>query len=161
MSTHENIRLETPGGEVVAYLAPNVESTPAVENDVSVNGVPGPDPPFVVDLQRWTAEIQLQGFFEHSDALPRSHADALRNLFGTDDVTAEEQLWRVWEYGFRVGGPFELYWRGTEFTAVDEDDVDIENGVLPAVWIRQFRPPTEGGLGRASYLLQLAVGVEG
>ena len=161
MSSHTDVYLTTPGGEVVAYLAPNVEATPVVENDLSVNGVPGPDSPFVIDLQNWTAEIQLQGFFEHTQALPSGHAAALRNLFGMDEVTPEEQLWRVWEYGVVEGGPFHLFWRDTEFTATDEDDVDIENGIMPTVWLQQFRPPTEGGLGRASYLLQLAVGVDG
>lgn len=156
---YENVRLETPAGEIVAYLAPNVETTPTLDNDLFTQPVRG-SAQISRDLGLISQEITAQGTFEHTDNLPSSHSVALFDVFGTAPVTAIDQIQRVWNHAANpsLGGPFHFYWRGIEFTATDDDDVDYANGVFPAVQISQFRPPFQGGFSRGEYTLQLSIG---
>lgn len=161
MSDHEQIRLETIDGDVVAYLAPNAETTPVLDNDL-FNQAPGRgDPQIVRDIQKITFEISAQGTFMDSDELPDAHRSDLETVFGKTPVTAMDQINRVVHYVHdpSEGGPFRFYWRGNEFTATDADGVDYEDGVYPVVNVDQFRPPTQGGFSRGEYTLKMIVGV--
>lgn len=161
MSDHEQIRLETTGGTVVAYLAPNAETTPVLDNDLFAQSPGRGDPAIVRDIQKYTFEIDVQGTFMDSGELPKAHADDLENLFGKSPVSAMDQINRVVHYAHdpAEGGPFQFYWRGNNFTATTASAVDYQAGTYPVVNIDQFRPPTQGGFSRGEYTLKLVVGL--
>lgn len=161
MSDHEQIRLETTGGTVVAYLAPNAETTPIMDNDLFSQAPGRGDPAIVRDIQKITFEITAQGQFMDSTELPDAHATDLENLFGKSPVTAMDQIFRVMHYMHdpSEGGPFRFYWRDASFTATSAGAVDYQAGTFPVVNIGQFRPPTEGGFSRGQYQLKLIVGL--
>lgn len=161
MSDHTEIRLETAGGTVVAYLAPNAETTPVLDNDLFSAQPARGDPSIVRDVQKISFEITAQGTFESSENLPDAHATDLENLFGTSPVSALDQINRVVHYVHdpSEGGPFNFYWRGNSFTATTSAGVDFQNGVYPVVNVSQFRPPTAGGFSRGEYTLQMTVGI--
>jgi len=161
MSDHTEIRLETLDGTPVAYLAPNAETTPVLDNAL-FERPPGHGAPAIVrDQQQITFELTAQGQFMHSEELPEDHRTALEDLFESVPVTAMDQINRVVHYAQAPGqgGPFQFYWRGNEFTETVPGDIDYEKGVYPAVNIDQFRPPTRGGFSRGEYTLKLKVGV--
>lgn len=161
MAPHEETRLETTGGTVIAYLAPNAETTPTLNNDLLAEPRARGRPAIVRDNQQITFEITAQGTFIDSDELPDAHRTDLENLFGYAPVTAMDQINRVVHFAHDTneGGPMHFYWRGNSFNAPSESDVDYQNGVYPPVAIDQFRPPTAGGFSRGEYMLKLAVGV--
>lgn len=163
MSNHTDIRLETTGGTVVAYLAPNFEVTPVVDNDLKGGPKGRGDPQIVRDFQFITHEVTAQGVFESSANLPDAHATDLENLFGTSPVTARDQVNRVVHYmtDANEGGPFYFYDEGDQYTAETEGAVDPQNGVYPAVAIEQFRPPAaQPGVARHEYTIKMQVGLE-
>lgn len=105
--TYNDVRLEKDGA-VVMYLAPTSQITPVLKNESD------PRPrlkrfPVAIDLRRYWHEVDVQGTFEHSDNLPEDHRAALQDLFGREQVTAEMQLRRIFQYVFTYGGAFELY----------------------------------------------------
>jgi hypothetical protein len=162
MSDHTEVRLETLDGTPIAYLAPNAETTPVLDNELFSASPGRGDPAIVRDIQKLTFELTAQGQFMHSEELPDPHRTALEDLFESVPVTAMDQINRVVHYVHDPweGGPFQFFWRGNEFTATSPGDVDYQDGVYPVVNVDQFRPPTRGGFARGEYTLKLAVGVE-
>jgi hypothetical protein len=159
MSDHTNIRLETTGGTVVAYLAPNFKIEPVAKNDLFSQARPRGKPSISRDQQVITHQVVAQGVFEHSENLPPAHASDLETLFGHAPVTAREQVNRLFDYMIQEGGPFHLYDVADEYR-YSEGSIDYEAGKFPPVNIDEFRPPSEGGFERFNYMIKMIVGVE-
>lgn len=159
MSDHRNVRLETTDGTVVAYFAPNFEVKPRFSNDLHEAERTGEDPTIVRDGQRYSHELSVQGVFEDSPNLPQAHADDVEALVGSSSATAREQVNRLVYYATQVGGPFHLYEGDDRYTATDPTDVDLQNGVYPAVQIAEVAPPSQAGLPRFEYAVDFVVGV--
>ena len=170
MAPHEEIRLELPEGDpgenVIAYFAPNAETNRSFDNDLTVEGLPGEDsPPLVLDFAQWTAEITLQGEFETTQvgALPQAHVDDLESadMFDKSPVSAHDQFNRlVGMTAFGQQGPYHLYHEGDEYTATTSAQVDVENGIYPAVSIQQIQPALASGETREGYTVRFSIGVE-
>jgi len=158
VSDHTNIRLETTGGTVIAYFAPNFTVRPVLDNDLKGGRRPREQPPVTKDLQLIKPEISIQGAFEHSDELPEPHRNDLQTLFGSSTVTARDQINRIRDF-MNQGGPFVLYDGPDEYSATSSSGVDRANGVFPVVNIDQFRPPSQAGHSRAQYTVKMRVGV--
>lgn len=159
MSDHTNVRLETPGGGVVAYFAPNFEVKPTFANDLHEAERSGDDPPVVRDSRRYSHDLSVQGVFEDAANLPAAHAADVEAMVGTSPATARDQVNRLVYYATQVGGPFHLYEGDDEYTATDPADVDLQNGVFPAVQIAEITPPSQAGLPRFEYAVDFVVGV--
>ena len=160
MSDHTEIRLETPGGTVIAYFAPNFEVRPTLDNELKGNPLPRGETEIVRDLRLIQHEVTVQGVFEDSRNLPDVHASELESVFGTAPVTPRMQVNRIEHYMYEVGGPFYFYEGADEYTVEDDANVDWQNGIKPVVNISQFRPPSDGGQSRFEYMVQLKPGVE-
>lgn len=160
MANHTEIRLETTGGTVIAYFAPNFRVEPVLKNDLFAEPMPGGDSSVVQDVGTIRHEVTVQGVFEHSDNLPSGHVSALETVFGhSAPITAREQVNRIKHYMFE-GGPFNFYDDTDSYTATSNAGVDRANGTYPTVALDEFRPPSEGGFGRFEYVAKLVVGVE-
>ena len=161
---HEQIRLETLSGETIAYFAPNAEVTRSFDDDLNVSGLPDPaSPPLVLDFSTWTIELTLQGHFETTSTggLPEAHVADLETLFEKSPVTAQDQFNRLIDMVvFGESGPYALYNEGDEYTATVAEDVDVSNGVYPAVSIEQIQPGLNSGETRESYTVKFRPGVE-
>lgn len=161
MSTHLHTRLETTGGTVIAYLAPQFEVHPSDQNDVQSVARPSEEPPRIRGKQLWTSELTVQGAFEHTDNLPQPHASALRTLFGQSNVSARDQINRLRDqvvYG--AGGPYHFYHGADEYVNEIASGVDASVGQYPVVEVEELRHPQEAGLDRSSYMVRLTVGVD-
>lgn len=160
MSDHTSIRLETTGGTVVAYFAPNFRVEPVFKNNLFAEEMPGEDSGIVQDVGTIRHEVTIQGVFESTDNLPSVHTSDLQSLFSTSgEVTAREQVNRIKDYMFQ-GGPFNFYDGTDSYTATSNGGVDRANGTFPVVNIDEFRPPSEGGFAKFEYVIKLVVGVE-
>ena len=161
---HEQIRLETLSGETIAYFAPNAEVTRSFDDDLNVSGLPDPaSPPLVLDFSTWTIEVTVQGHFETTatGGLPEAHVNDLETEFGKSPVTAQDQFNRLIDMVvFGESGPYALYNEGDEYTATVAEDVDVANGVYPAVSIEQIQPGLNSGETRESYTVKFRPGVE-
>ena len=161
---HEQIRLETLSGETIAYFAPNAEVTRSFDDDLNVSGIPDPEsPPLVLDFSTWTIEVTVQGHFETTatGGLPQAHVNDLETEFGKSPVTAQDQFNRLIDMVvFGEAGPYALYNEGDEYTATTAADVDVANGVYPAVSIEQIQPGLNSGETRESYTIKFRPGVE-
>ena len=161
---HEQIRLETLSGETIAYFAPNAEVTRSFDDDLNVSGLPDPSsPPLVLDFSTWTIEVTVQGHFETTatGGLPQAHVDDLETEFGKSPVTAQDQFNRLIDMVvFGEAGPYALYNEGDEYTATTAAEVDVANGVYPAVSIEQIQPGLNSGETRESYTIKFRPGVE-
>lgn len=159
MSNHTDIRLETTGGTVVAYLAPNFKIEPVAKNNLFSQARPRGKPAITRDNKMVQHQIVAQGVFEHSENLPAAHKNDLETLFGTAPVTARDQVNRVFDYMIQEGGPFHLYDVTDEYK-YGTGNVDYSSGKYPPVQIEEFRPPSEGGFERFNYMIKFEVGVE-
>ena len=161
---HEQIRLETLSGETIAYFAPNAEVTRSFDDDLNVSGLPDPSsPPLVLDFSTWTIEVTVQGHFETTatGGLPEAHVNDLETLFGKSPVTAQDQFNRLIDMVvFGESGPYALYNEGDEYTATVAEDVNVAEGVYPAVSIEQIQPGLNSGETRESYTVKFRPGVE-
>jgi len=165
VAPHEQIRLETLSGDTIAYFAPNAEVTRSFDDDLNVSGLPDPEsPPLVLDFSTWTIEVTVQGHFETTatGGLPQAHVDDLESLFGGQSpVTAQDQFNRLIDMVvFGQPGPYALYNEGDEYTATTAGDVDVANGVYPAVSVEQIQPGLNSGETRESYTVKFRPGVE-
>lgn len=160
MSAFDEIRLEKDG-TVVMYLAPNASVRPVASNDLQVKRRPRGRPAIARDVARWKDEIVLRGNFEDSDQLPEDHEAALVALDSdwSAPVSARQQVNRIDHFVHEVGGPFELYEGGNQYTATDPSEVDRRAGVFPTVQISEFRPPSDAGGSRYEYTLKCVQGV--
>jgi len=162
MAPHEDVRLETPGGDVVAYLAPNFEINPTLKNNLYSESVTE-GKTVARDNQIIQHEIVAQGVFEHSENLPPAHATDLESadMFDSSPVTPRMQVNRVEHYMKYVGGPFHFYDGDDHYIAASESAVDVEASpaIKPNVQISEFRPPKQSGRPRFEYMLKLIVGV--
>jgi len=159
MSDHTEIRLETTGGTVIAYFAPNFEVRPTLDNDLKGNPLPRGETEIVRDLRLIQHEVTVQGIFEDSRNLPEAHKNDLESLFGTAPVTPRMQVNRIEDFMYNEGGPFNFYEGNDSYTKTDDANIDWANGEKPVVNISQFRPPSDGGLSRFEYMVQLKPGV--
>jgi hypothetical protein len=159
MSEHTNFRLETPGGDVVAYFAPNFEVQPAFKNDLFEAERTQNEPTVVRDNQLFSHKLSVQGVFEDTDNLPPDHASDVEAMIGSSPATARDQVNRLVHYATQVGGPFHLYEGGDEYTATSAEAMDVESGVYPVVQIESVKPPSQGGLSRFEYAVEFVVGV--
>ena len=164
---HERIRLETldtPEGEgVLAYFAPNAETTRSFDNDLFAAALPDNDTsPLVLDHGQWTAEITLQGFFETTEGLPPAHAADVEALVGESPASAKDQLnYLISNTVFSGdGGPYALYDEGDRYIAKENPEVNVEESVYPAVSIEQIQPGLNSGETRESYTIKFRPGVE-
>lgn len=162
MSDHTHTRLETPGGTVVMYLAPNAEYRPVYQNELHTATRPRGKPPISRDVGMWGAEFTLQGELVDSDDLPQAHETDLAALDSgwSAPVSAVQQKNRLAYYLIDVGGPFYLYDGSDEYTAESESAVDRAAGVYPTVQVDEFRPGRDAGKGRVMYTLKCKTGVE-
>ena len=164
VEAHEQIRLETLSGETIAYFAPNAEVTRSFDDDLNVSGLPDPaSPPLVLDFSTWTIEVTVQGHFETTatGGLPEAHVNDLETLFGKSPVTAQDQFNRLIDMVvFGESGPYALYNEGDEYTATVAEDVNVAEGVYPAVSIEQIQPGLNSGETRESYTVKFRPGVE-
>lgn len=161
--SHESIRLEATDGTVIAYLAPTFEVTPQDTNDVFGAGRGGDRKPIVRDNGLWTSEIVAQGHFPHSEETRAAHRQALQDLFGQNTVTPLDQVNRLRAMTvYSQPGAVHLYHRGNEYTATSEADLDVANGVYPAVTISELRNPEDGEVSqnRVDFLIRMDVGFE-
>lgn len=170
---HTAIRLEHPteavtGSTVVAYLAPNFEAIPSLNNDLMPEGgtpMPRSEPMRVRDRRIINEEITVQGEFHDTHdpetgtpVLPTEHISDLQSVFGQEQVTARDQVNRVIHYLHMVGGPYHLYIEGSEYTAQSVEEVDPRNGINMNVQVQQFRPPSMGGHSNFEYVLKCKPG---
>ena len=161
MADHTHTRLETPGGTVIMYLAPNTQYRPVYQNDLHHNARPRGEPPITRDISMWSSQFTLQGELVDSDALPQAHETDLVALSGwSAPVSAAQQKNRLTYYLIDVGGPFYLYDGADEYTAESESAVDRENGVFPTIQIEEYRPPRDAGKSRVSYTIKCKMGIE-
>lgn len=163
MADHTEVRLETPDGTVVAYLAPNFEVEPSFGNDLHEAERAGSRPTVVRDNQQYSHTLSVRGVFEDAEALPGPHRDALRAIFPTDarPITARDQVNRLLAFVVEQGGPFHLYEGSDEYTATSASEVDLAVGVYPVVNVDSVKPPSQGGLSRFEYTIEFVVGVPG
>lgn len=163
---HEEVRLELPDGTVVAYFAPEFETSVEFVNDLVTESAPDSPETFIFDLDRYTHEITFQGSFMHSEALPDAHKSALETLFSTSEVTARDQVRRLIAYALFTGGPFNLYDTGDEYTEDDPDEwsqSDAESGTYPRVSLSRVRPNRryeENGFVAENYTIQFIAGFD-
>jgi len=161
--THTSVRLERDG-VVVAYLAPTTQITPVSKNDLYTGTLARGKGAIARDVRRWYWEVTLQGTFEHSDDLPAEHRNALQNLFGYSEVTAEMQMRRIYQYAFGVGGNFDLYTPQVEYTARNETELRFDPTYpgdllrLPQVAIDEIRGPYVAGKDRIDWMLKFISG---
>jgi len=162
MSDHTHTRIETPGGAVVMYLAPNAKYQPVYQNDLHSQTRPEGEPPISRDIGKWGMEFTLQGDLVDSNDLPQAHEDDLVALDSnwSAPVTAVQQKNRLAYYLIDVGGPFYLYDGADEYTAESASAVDRANGVYPTVQVEEFRPPRDAGMSRLNYTIKFKAGVE-
>lgn len=160
MSTHDDIRLETTGGTVIAYFAPNFKVEPVAKNNLFNQARPGGDPSITRDQRVIAHQVVVQGVFEHSENLPSAHKTALESLFGHSPVTPREQVNRVFDYMIAQGGPFHFYDHTDNYDNSSSGNVDYSSGEFPAVQIDEFRPPSEGGTERFNYMVKMIAGLE-
>lgn len=162
MSDHTHTRLETPGGTVVMYLAPNASYQPVYSNELQSQARPSGKPPISRDIQMWATDFTLRGELVDSDNLPQAHEDDLLALDAdwSAPVSAIEQKNRLTHYLLDVGGPFYLYDGSDEYTAESEAAVDRANGVFPTVQVSEYRPPRDAGQSQVSYTIKFTLGVE-
>ena len=163
MTTHNHTRLETQGGTVIAYFAPEFEIIGTIDNDLTTNARPRDKPAIVRDQQRIAMEVTAQGAFEHSSELPSAHRSALETLFGSLPVTARDQVGRIREY--QNAGPLDsnglraeslhFYHGGDEYAYTSPDWFA---GQYPPVAIDTFEPVRDPGVSRWTYTIRLAVG---
>ena len=162
--SHESIRLETPGGTVIAYFAPSFEVVPADQNEVFENPLPTTGGALARDNGLWTSELTVQGAFVHSEDVPSEFRDALQTLFGQQTVTPTDQINRLRAYTvYADPGSFHFYHNENAYVADDAGGIDIENGVYPAVAVTELRTPEEGetSSNRADFLVRMSVGFGG
>lgn len=162
MSAHEQVRLETTGGTVIAYFAPMFEANATHSNSVINEGIPGDGSALVIDFGQWVDEVTVQGTFMHSDELPQAHQSALETLFGSLPVTAQQQVDRLVSFG-RYGepGPLHFYNQGRSYETGNEGtQAEIQAGDYPPVVLEEIRPAEEGGRLRDDILIRMAVGAE-
>ena len=162
MSDHTDVRLETPGGDVVAYLAPETAVQPAGETDLTrAEMTPSLDTPVVVSHQTVLPELVVTGVLEHSANLPSAHQSALDSVFGSLPVTPRDQVRRLKGYiaDPDEGGPFYFY-DGADSYDVDAGGTVDWSGSYPTVQVRQLRTRSLGGTetSRMEYTLRLLVG---
>lgn len=159
MSDHTEVRLETPGGDVVAYFAPNFEVQPSFDNDLFTAERAADRPSVVRDNRQFSHDLAVEGVFEDSDNLPDAHRSDVETMVGSSPATARQQVNRLVHYATQVGGPFYLYEGTDEYTAESASAVDVANGVYPSVQIASIEPPSQGGLSRFEYSVKFVVGV--
>ena len=161
--THTSVRLERDG-VVVAYLAPTTQITPVSKNDLYTGTLARGKGAIARDVRRWYWEVTIQGTFQSSDGLPAEHRNALQNLFGYSEVTAEMQMRRIYQYAFGVGGNFDLYTPQVEYTARDETELRVDPTYpgdslrLPQVVIDEIRGPYVAGKDRIDWMLKFISG---
>jgi hypothetical protein len=161
--THTAIRLEQ-GGTVVAYLAPASQITPVSKNDLFAQTLAHGRGAVARDVGRWYWEVTIQGTFQHSDNLPEQHRIALEDLFGLQEVTAEMQMRRIYQYAVGVGGNFDLYTPQAEYTARDETELRFDPAYpgdilrLPQVAFDEIRGPYVAGKDRVDFMLKFISG---
>lgn len=165
MAPHEEIRLETLSGETIAYFAPNAETTRSFDNDLTVTALPQQESsPLVLDFGQWTAEITLQGHFETTaeGGLPQAHVNDVEALIGKSPATAKDQLnYLISNTVFGGdGGPYALYDEGDKYIAETNAEVNVSEGIYPAVSIEQIQPSLNSGETRQSYTVKFRPGVE-
>lgn len=160
MSEYDAIRLETQDGDVVAYFAPAFQVTPMDKNDLMVNVLPRGRGTRVRDINKWQNEITVQGQFEHSSNLPDDHQSALESVFGSLPVTPRQQVNRIRYFARTTDEAMILYENEDEYSATNMDEVDLQDGVFPTVFIQEFRPPRHGGHQRMEYMVKLVVGFD-
>jgi len=163
MTAHTDVRLEM-NGTVVAYLAPVTQITPVAKNDTFVGTLTRGRGVIAKDIRRYYWEVVVQGTFDHSSNLPAAHRAALEGLFGLSDVSAEMQMRRIYQYAFGVGGNFDLYTPGVEYTAADETQLRFDPLYpydplrLPRVVIDEIRGPYVAGKTRIEWMLKFIAG---
>lgn len=155
---HTYLRLEKDG-VVVAYLAPNFIVQPSATNDLFYESRANGKAPILRDKLIVKSEWVLQGTFLPSTSLPAAHSAALVALFGKNPVTALDQVLRVWNYFFTVGGPYNLFWDTLQFTATTEAGINIGAGIFPQVSIAEFRPISHSGKVAQEYIFKLNSGL--
>lgn len=161
--SHKETYLKSPKtNETVIYFAPTAEYNPIWKNDLFAKARPNGKPVMARDNNLWTGEFTLQGVFEDSDSpLPPEHEDALLALDSdwTAPVTARQQMNRLLYYLTRVGGPFYLIDGSDEYRATSASEVDVYNGVYPAVFPTEIRPPRKAGKTRVQFTVKFKMGV--
>ncbi len=107
-------------------------------------------------------EVVVQGDFVHSNDLPAAHRAALQSLFSTSQVTPDMQRRRVDAARLAVGGQFDLYLGGDQYTATSESGVSYarDGNTYPQVTIDEFRWDWDGNPNRIMYTLKFIVGFE-
>lgn len=162
--SYDAIRLTTPDGTVIAYFAPVFEVTPQDQNDIFEAPRGGGNGSAIVrDNGLWTSELTVQGTFHHSETLSGAFRTALQDLFGQQTVTPDDQVNRLRSHTvYAAPQTLNLYHRETEYTATVEDDLDIENGIYPAVGVSELRVPEDGETSgnQIDFLVRLSVGLE-
>lgn len=158
--SYDEIRLESPSGEVIVYLAPTFEVNPTDQNEIFEGGRPT-DSAIVLNNGLWTSELVAQGSFLHSDEFGEPFRSALQDLHGQQTVTPMDQINRL--RSFTVYSDLEtlnFYHRDNEYTATSDGDVDVDNGVYPAVVPTELRTPEEGETSatQTDFTIRLAVG---
>ena len=160
--THTAVRLEKDG-EVVAYLAPTSQITPVTKNESDARPRVKKFP-VAIDTRRYWHEVAVQGTFEHSDDLPAEHRLALQDLFGREQVTAEMQMRRIFQYVFTHGGGFDLYTPHILYISPDAD-WEIEHPtvgdhplVMQTAVIDEIRAIQASGREQVYWTIKFAVG---
>ncbi|MCU4743453.1 hypothetical protein [Natronoglomus mannanivorans] len=161
MSGYDAIRLETPTGTVVAYLAPSFEVVPQDQNDVFEGSRPD-DSAIVTNNGLWTSELTVQGAFVHSDEARGPFQQALQDLHGQQIVTPDDQINRLREHTVYAPGQSYLhfYHRDNEYVAASDSSVDVGDGIYPVVTPVELRMPENGETStlRTDFLIRLAIG---
>jgi hypothetical protein len=163
VSAHEHIRLETTSGDVIAYFAPAFEVTPQATNDILNAPRQGDRAPIARDNGLWQGELTVQGSFEHSDNVSSTFRNALQTLFGQQTVTPQDQVNRLQAFTvYNAPAAKVFYHNNIEYSATTDADVDVQNGVYPAVSVVELRVPEDGAVSgtRIDYLVRMSVGVE-
>lgn len=161
-SDHTTTRLETTGGDVVAYLAPEAVVRPDIKRDLSTNNKASQlAAPVVGDTLTVTSEPRVTSVLEHSDNLPADHRDALETVFGSLPVTPRDQVRRIRYHmaDASKGGPFNFYHQGESYDTPPDGTIDWQTS-FPQVQISQFRTRARGGVEttRMEVTLVLTVG---
>lgn len=160
--SYETIRLETIGETVIVYFAPTFEVVPQDQNDIFQTPRSADRSTVVRDNGLWTSELTVQGAFVHSDEMDSDFREATQDLFGQQTVTPQDQINRLREFTvYSEPSALRFYHRDNEYRATTESDVDIADGVYPAVSVTELRMPEEGETSavRTEFLVRLSIGV--
>jgi len=164
-TTHENVRLEDDGGNVLMYfpIASTIEEV--WQNSVEIGARPwDKGGSIAIDVKMWAGEIVIQGSFVSSDEahLDPTYVTALRAIPGAPaGWVAPAVITARMIYDFLLEkiletDEFILFYNGAEY-GYAAANVDLAEGKFPPVVPKELRVIGEGSRDKIDFTLRLTI----